>query len=66
MDFNMQKQKLICDELWQEVSTQQSVETEITLPDYCSDIKRILKCIMTPGITNVSVSGRGSSVLRFV
>lgn len=62
MDFNMQKQKLICDELWQEVSTQQSVETEITLPDYCSDIKRILKCIMTPGITNVSVSGENISV----
>lgn len=62
MDFNMKKQKLTDDELWQEVSAQQSVETEITLPDYCSDIKRILKCIMTPGITNISVSGENVSV----
>lgn len=62
MDFNMKKQKLTDDELWQEVSSQQSVETEITLPDYCSDIKRILKCIMTPGITNISVSGENVSV----
>lgn len=62
MDFNMKKQKLTCDELWQEVSSQQSVETDITLPDYCSDIKRILKCIMIPGITNVSVSGENISV----
>ena len=62
MDFNMKKQKLTDDELWQEVSSQQSVETEITLPDYCSDIKRILKCIMTPGVTNVSVSGENVSV----
>lgn len=62
MDFNMKKQKLTFDELWQEVSSQQSVETDITLPDYCSDIKRILKCIMTPGITNVSVSGENITV----
>ena len=62
MDFNMKKQKLTCDELWQEVSSQQSVEKDITLPDYCSDIKRILKCLMTPGITNVSVSGENITV----
>lgn len=61
MDLNIKKQKLSYDELWQEVSAQQSVETDITLPDYCSDIKRILKCAMVPGITNVSVAGENIS-----
>lgn len=57
MDLSIKRQKLTCDELWQEISAQQNIETSITLPDYCSDIKRILKCILRPGINNVSVSG---------
>ena len=61
MDFEVKKQKLISDELWQEVSAQQNIETEITLPDYCGDIKKILKCILCPGITNISVSGENIS-----
>ena len=57
MDFKLKLQKLTNDELWQEISAQQNIETEITLPDYCSDIKRILKCILRPGINNISLSG---------
>ena len=61
MDCKTQKQKLIWDELWQEISAQQNIETEITLPDYCSDIKRILKCILRPGINNVSLAGENAN-----
>ena len=60
MDLKLKRQKFTCDELWQEISVQQNIETEITLPDYCSDIKRILKCILRPGINNVSVSGENA------
>lgn len=61
MEFQLKKQKLICDELCQEISSQQNIETEITLPDYCGDIKRILKCILRPGITNISLSGENAA-----
>lgn len=61
MEFELKKQKLISDELWQEASSQQNIETEITLPDYCGDIKRILKCILQPGITNISLSGENAA-----
>ena len=45
MDFEVKKQTLVSDELCQEISAQQNIETQITLPDYCGDIKKILKCI---------------------
>lgn len=57
MDFELKKQKLISDELCQEISAQQNIETNITLPDYCGDIKKILRCTFRPGITNLSLSG---------
>jgi hypothetical protein len=57
MDFEVKKQSLVSDELCQEISPQQNIETQITLPDYCGDIKKILKCILGPGISNLSVSG---------
>lgn len=44
------------------VTAQQSIPVEISLPDYCSDIKRILKCVVEPGITSVSVNGENVSV----
>ena len=33
------------------------VDTEYTLPDYCADIQKILKCIVTPEVTSVSAAG---------
>ena len=61
MDFKIKQQKLTTDELWQEISAQQNIETEINLPDYCSDIKRILKCILRPGINNISLAGENAN-----
>lgn len=57
MDFELKKQKIMSDELCQELSTQQNIETAITLPDYCGDIKKILRCTFKPGIANLSLSG---------
>lgn len=52
-----------------EVSAQERIENEINLPDYCQDIKKLLRCNLVPGVHTVSVSGervnlRGTAVLR--
>lgn len=36
---------------------EQSVESDITLPDYCPDIMRIIRCTIAPGITNSKLIG---------
>lgn len=47
------------------------IETEIVLPDYCKEIKKLLKCTFTPGIHTVSLSGekataKGTGVIRIL
>lgn len=41
--------------LW-EGNSEQAVDAELTLPDYCPDIGRLLKCRVVPMITSRSVS----------
>ena len=58
-------------ELFARSKCEQAVSLEINLPDYCSDIKKILKCTVTAGISNVSVSGEsvnlsGTVVTRLI
>ena len=57
MTFKPEKKTLTSSQLFAALSKQKNVTTEINLPDYCSDIKRILKCIITPWVTSVSISG---------
>lgn len=47
------------EELVYDGQTEQGVELEFVLPDYCPDIFRILKCSITPRISSYSVSGDG-------
>ncbi len=48
MELNVKKEMLHICELMFENTSEQSVDGDITLPDYCPDIKRILKCMVTP------------------
>ncbi len=57
MSFEMKKDKISSCEVASKAKGEQSIETEISLPDYCSEIKRILKCTVTPGIHSVSRTG---------
>ncbi|MGN0448313.1 MAG: SPOCS domain-containing protein [Acutalibacteraceae bacterium] len=52
-------------------SAEQSIEMEINLPDYCADVKKILKCSLDAGVSSVSLSGeranmKGTATLRVV
>ena len=38
-------------------TVEQPIDCDITLPDYCTDIQKILKCMAVTGISSVAVSG---------
>lgn len=71
MDFNMEKQGVNRMEIVYEASAEQPVDCDVTLPDYCPDIMRILRCIITPGIATAGVTGdritaEGTAVVRVI
>ncbi|HZJ77833.1 MAG TPA: SPOCS domain-containing protein [Clostridia bacterium] len=57
MDFNLDKQAIGANSVIFEGVVEQPVDSDVTLPDYCPDILRILKCTITPRITGVQTAG---------
>lgn len=54
-----------------ESSDTQTIDKEIVLPDYCKEIKKLLKCTFTPGVHTSALSGekataKGTGVLRII
>ncbi len=41
---------------------EQGIDCDISLPDYCPDIMRILRCSVTNSITNSKISGDRATV----
>ncbi len=71
MPMEIKKDTFSFCELFTRSKCEQAVSLEINLPDYCSDIKKILKCTVKAGISNVSVSGEnvnlsGTVVTRLI
>ena len=57
MDYITRKEKCsICETVF-EGSAEQPVDLELSLPDYCPDVERILKCRICPGISSGSITG---------
>jgi hypothetical protein len=57
MDYVLDREVLPVGETVYDGCQEQPVDLDITLPDYCTDIQRILKCQIYPRITSRSVSG---------
>ncbi len=57
MEIKLKKELLSTCELMFENTSEQAVDGDITLPDYCPDIKRILKCMVTPSMNSAQCVG---------
>lgn len=57
MDYSLLKKSASVKEVVFDGCTEQPVDLDLTLPDYCPDILRILKCRVTPKILTKSISG---------
>ena len=71
MDFNVDKQHLRCCKIIREAKAEQGIDSDITLPDYCPDVKSILRCSVEAGINSVSVTGNritaeGNALIRLI
>ena len=62
MDLETTKCKLTTTKKIYEKKSEYPIDCEFTLPDYCPDIERILKCNVTPRISNLSVLSDSAQV----
>ena len=58
----MQSKKTGCAVKALETAAQYAVDFEITLPDYCPEIQRVLKCIVEPNVISTQVSDSSVTV----
>jgi len=71
MNFEFKKQEISTLKCAVTSAVEQSVDFELNLPDYCSDIKRILKCNVSASVnslrrTGETVNASGEIVIRLV
>ena len=57
MELNAVKQAISTNELLFDQVIEQAIDTDFTLPDYCPDIQRVLKCRVSPRLNSKSISG---------
>lgn len=57
MDFRVTEQDIAVSSMIYDETAEQAIDTDFTLPDYCPDISRVLKCRVTPRINSRSVNG---------
>lgn len=57
MDYKSVKEPICINETVWKKSAEVPFDTEFTLPDYCRDIMKILKCNVTPRIYSKSING---------
>ena len=71
MDFNVCTRELNTPQTVFEGRTEQAVDSDVALPDYCPDVTRILKCDIVPSVTGTQIVGNrlnfeGSAAVRII
>lgn len=62
MALEIKKEKIRISHTAAQATEEKNIDFDIVLPDYCGDVKKILKCTVTPGITNTSVNAGAVTV----
>jgi hypothetical protein len=57
MEYQQKRETVMVNELLYDGCEEQPIDLSLTLPDYCPDLQKILKCQVTPSITSSSVMG---------
>ncbi len=57
MEFNQENRSFCTPATVLDTVAEQLADVDLTLPDYCPDIEKILKCTLTPKIQSKSLSG---------
>jgi len=57
MELNLQRQSITINEVIFDGNTEQPVECDALLPDYCPDIVKVLKCTISTHIHSTAVNG---------
>ena len=58
MEIKMLKTQVCANNVIGKHSAEHPIDVDFTIPDYCGEIERILKCIFIPRINSKSVSGQ--------
>lgn len=71
MEYNFIRKTVPTLGLLLDTVSEQPVDTDLTLPDYCPDIERILKCVIVPKVYLSNLSGdrltvEGGALLRVI
>ncbi len=57
MDYELIKEKITVGTIAYSGCKEQPIDIDLTLPDFCTDIKKVLKCKITPFINTKSING---------
>ncbi len=71
MEFNVCTRELNTEQIVFEGRTEQAVDNDVALPDYCPDVTRILKCDIVPSVNGTQIVGgrltfEGSAAVRII
>lgn len=61
MEFNQENRSFCTPSAVLDTVAEQLADVDLTLPDYCPDIEKILKCTLTPKNSEQNPFGRSAS-----